>query len=386
MYGYAYSAARHGVWHTWVPGAMLYPGYVPEGVPLLLHYGLEIRVRIPDPSMDDKGLEALRAAAEADARGELDDDGGDGRDEIVSAARLAREVDPPSHAPAAASALVAGGPASSSLQPAPAPPPRFFVWSWDKHSFTRHNVSRCPPWTVVRKHPRHGLFAQPPLPDMLDPAEEPVERYTNLIAIETVHTANAALCEWFLTQCPTVKGDWLRRRCARVRRGYEAVKAELRRWDARFACADFYVSREAANCRSRLFCSTFALDRPSPPPCSHLASPPLPLPSPSRPVKQKTTKNDAAMNKNKKQQKHTARLPRVGAVWRVREEREIHALQLPAQLQGVRARARGPAAGRVHARRARGRAIGRGRRGAAAAAAARARARGGGGRRRRRRR
>lgn len=257
MYGYSFSASKHGVWHTWTPSAMLYPGYVPEGVPLLLHYGLEIRVRIPDPSTDDAQMAALRRASDADARGEVDDDGGDGRDELISAALLAREMDAGPEvlavggggggaAGAGAGAEDGGGggggaAASSSADPSA----RAYVWSWDKHQFTRHNVSRCPPWTVVVKHPPHGLFAQPPLPDMLDPAEEPLERYTNLIAIETVHTANAALCEWYLSQCPTKTGDWLRRRCARVRRGYGKVKAALREMDARFACADFYVSRRS---------------------------------------------------------------------------------------------------------------------------------------------
>lgn len=258
MYGYAFSAARHGVWHTWTPSAMLYPGYVPEGVPLLLHYGLEISVRIPDPSVDDAQLELARQAAEADARGEVDDDGGDGRDEIVSIARLARETEaPPSTddpaedeavamlaaADAANAEGAAKGKGGKGDKSTPSTSPRYYIWSWDKHSFTRHNVTRCPPWKVVGKRPPHGLFAQPPLPDMLDPTEEPLERYTNLIAIETVHTANAAMCEWFLSQCPTKRGDWLRRRCARVRRGYDKVKAALREWDARFACADFYVSR-----------------------------------------------------------------------------------------------------------------------------------------------
>lgn len=233
MYGYSFSAARHGVWHTWTPSAMLYPGYVPEGVPLLLHYGLEIRVRVPDPSMDDARMAGLRRAADADARGEVDDDGGDGGDELVSAALLARER---AAAPASASSF------SNDNSPGGGADKRAFVWTWDKHQFTRHNVSRCPPWTVVTKHPPHGLFAQPPLPDMLDPTEEPLERYANLIAIETVHTANAALCEWYLSHCPTKKGDWLRRRCARVRRGYDKVKTALRAMDAEFACADFYVS------------------------------------------------------------------------------------------------------------------------------------------------
>jgi hypothetical protein len=249
MYGYSFSAARHGVWHTWTPSAMLYPGYVPDGVPLLLHYGLEIRVRVPDPSTDDAQMAALRRAADSDARGELDDDGGDGRDELVSAALLAREVDA---GPDVLAAVAGGGDGGGGSEEGDknTSSARAFVWSWDKHQFTRHNVSRCPPWTVVHKHPPHGLFAQPPLPDMLDPTEEPLERYTNLIAIETVHTANAALCEWYLSQCPTKRGDWLRRRCARVKRGYLKVKEALREMDAKFACADFYVSSMFSSMKS----------------------------------------------------------------------------------------------------------------------------------------
>ncbi|KAG2439207.1 hypothetical protein HXX76_004570 [Chlamydomonas incerta] len=41
MYGYAFGAANHNVWHKWDTFSMIYPGYEPrEGIPKLMHYGL----------------------------------------------------------------------------------------------------------------------------------------------------------------------------------------------------------------------------------------------------------------------------------------------------------------------------------------------------------
>mmetsp|Transcript_18843 Transcript_18843/g.47580 ORF Transcript_18843/g.47580 Transcript_18843/m.47580 type:complete len:587 (-) Transcript_18843:329-2089(-) len=45
MYGYSYSAAKHDIWHTTLPTAMLYPGYLPQEEPWILHYGLHFEVQ-----------------------------------------------------------------------------------------------------------------------------------------------------------------------------------------------------------------------------------------------------------------------------------------------------------------------------------------------------
>ncbi|KXZ52846.1 hypothetical protein GPECTOR_8g229 [Gonium pectorale] len=45
MYGYAFGAANHDVWHKWDTFSMIYPGYDPrEGIPKLMHYGLLFEV------------------------------------------------------------------------------------------------------------------------------------------------------------------------------------------------------------------------------------------------------------------------------------------------------------------------------------------------------
>ncbi|GIL46677.1 hypothetical protein Vafri_3606 [Volvox africanus] len=45
MYGYAFGAANHDVWHKWDTFSMIYPGYEPrEGIPKLMHYGLLFEV------------------------------------------------------------------------------------------------------------------------------------------------------------------------------------------------------------------------------------------------------------------------------------------------------------------------------------------------------
>ncbi|EFJ40854.1 hypothetical protein VOLCADRAFT_121680 [Volvox carteri f. nagariensis] len=45
MYGYAFGAANHNVWHKWDTFSMIYPGYEPrEGIPKLMHYGLLFEV------------------------------------------------------------------------------------------------------------------------------------------------------------------------------------------------------------------------------------------------------------------------------------------------------------------------------------------------------
>eukprot|EP00775_Hariotina_reticulata_P010387 gene10387-10545_t len=40
MYGYSFGAAKRNVWHHYDEESMLYPGYMPIGVPRVMHYGL----------------------------------------------------------------------------------------------------------------------------------------------------------------------------------------------------------------------------------------------------------------------------------------------------------------------------------------------------------
>eukprot|EP00879_Flechtneria_rotunda_P017349 GHRR01018175.1.p1 GENE.GHRR01018175.1~~GHRR01018175.1.p1 ORF type:complete len:350 (+),score=62.58 GHRR01018175.1:1082-2131(+) len=40
MYGYSFGAAKADVWHRYDEESMLYPGYMPKGIPRVLHYGL----------------------------------------------------------------------------------------------------------------------------------------------------------------------------------------------------------------------------------------------------------------------------------------------------------------------------------------------------------
>ncbi|WIA09314.1 hypothetical protein OEZ85_008721 [Tetradesmus obliquus] len=44
MYGYSFGAAKAGLWHKYDEESMLYPSYMPNGVPRVLHYGLLFEV------------------------------------------------------------------------------------------------------------------------------------------------------------------------------------------------------------------------------------------------------------------------------------------------------------------------------------------------------
>ncbi|KAI8477379.1 MAG: hypothetical protein J3K34DRAFT_398045 [Monoraphidium minutum] len=44
MYGYAFAAAKADVWHRADSATMLYPGVAPQGVPHILHYGVQWKV------------------------------------------------------------------------------------------------------------------------------------------------------------------------------------------------------------------------------------------------------------------------------------------------------------------------------------------------------
>jgi hypothetical protein len=63
-----------------------------------------------------------------------------------------------------------------------------------------------------------------------------LQRYTDLISIEVVHTLNAALCEHHLKRC--APSDELLEACSEVASAYEATRAAVREMDAMMACAD----------------------------------------------------------------------------------------------------------------------------------------------------
>lgn len=44
MYGYSFAAAKHDMWHTIDRVSMLYPGYLPNTPPRLIHYGLNFSI------------------------------------------------------------------------------------------------------------------------------------------------------------------------------------------------------------------------------------------------------------------------------------------------------------------------------------------------------
>lgn len=44
MYGYSFAAAKHGMWHQTDQLSMLYPSYMPNTPPRVLHYGLDFSI------------------------------------------------------------------------------------------------------------------------------------------------------------------------------------------------------------------------------------------------------------------------------------------------------------------------------------------------------
>jgi hypothetical protein len=69
-------------------------------------------------------------------------------------------------------------------------------------------------------------------------------RYRDLIAIETVHTLNAAFCDYHTTHCPA--SPQLSETCGRARDAYAATKAALAEVEANWDCADHYVGAGGA--------------------------------------------------------------------------------------------------------------------------------------------
>ena len=97
-------------------------------------------------------------------------------------------------------------------------------------------MSVCPPWDLAIARPQYGLFPAPPLPRELRQNVTRAERYADLLAIEVVHTLNAALCERHLKRCPP--GDELLAACRAANAAYEATARAARAMDAEMACAD----------------------------------------------------------------------------------------------------------------------------------------------------
>ncbi|GBF90906.1 hypothetical protein Rsub_03761 [Raphidocelis subcapitata] len=159
MYGYAFGAAKAGLSHQSDEESMIYPGYVPQGVPRILHYGLLWH---------------------------LEYEGG--------------------------------------------------RWSFDKHWFHLFDINACPPWDLTVSRPLQGLFPPPPLPSQLLKNVTRLQRYTDLISIEVVHTLNAALCQHHIARCPP--SDELLSVCSEAAAAYEATRAAVRAMDAMMACAD----------------------------------------------------------------------------------------------------------------------------------------------------
>ncbi|KIZ01491.1 hypothetical protein MNEG_6466 [Monoraphidium neglectum] len=161
MYGYVFAAAKADVWHRWDKEAMLYPGYTPQGVVHILHYGVQWKVT-----------------------------------------------------------------------PATGEP-----WSFDKKDFNAFDISRCPPWETGLKRPTSGLLPPPPAPSKLVKHNDSIDRYRELLALEPVLTANAALCQHYLRICRPSKQ--LARVCDIVDDAYQALNHKLERMDGIMACGDF---------------------------------------------------------------------------------------------------------------------------------------------------
>lgn len=73
-----------------------------------------------------------------------------------------------------------------------------------------------------------------------------LERYTDLISIEVVHTLNAALCEYHLTHC--APSDELAAACREAAAAYEQTMHAVRAMDAEMACTDLEEVRIGLAC------------------------------------------------------------------------------------------------------------------------------------------
>ena len=67
-----------------------------------------------------------------------------------------------------------------------------------------------------------------------------IEHYRDLIAASTIHTLNAALCEYHRRECPP--SDQLGQVCSQVEKDYQDMKQAVRDMDRKMSCTDLNVS------------------------------------------------------------------------------------------------------------------------------------------------
>jgi len=149
-YGYAFGAARAGVWHRTHRDFMHYPSYQPPDVPHVIHYGLQYAV----------------AGWEYDKHHYFDFD---------------PFKCPPWRAWQGYDRARLKGLAGEALEAARlAPPPKAAV-----------------------DYPKEGIFPPPPHPARAANATKPyLGRYRDLLSVFTVAQINAALCEFHAATCP----------------------------------------------------------------------------------------------------------------------------------------------------------------------------------------
>lgn len=191
-YGYAFAAARAGVWHRSATDFMFYPSYMPADIPHVIHYGLKFQL---DGWEFDKhfyiGFDPLKCPPWSDWQG-------------YEAPRLRGLA-----GDALAAARLAG-------------PPRPAV-----------------------THPQEGIFPPPPHPARIlnDTSKPYLARYRDLLSIFTVAQINAALCEFHSATC-----SWsaqLEAVCGDVWELYLDVREAVDEIEFTWGCADH--DRECAS-------------------------------------------------------------------------------------------------------------------------------------------
>jgi hypothetical protein len=67
-----------------------------------------------------------------------------------------------------------------------------------------------------------------------------MDRHRDLIAASTIHTLNAALCDYHKRECPP--SEQLGQVCDQVEKDYREMKAAVRAMDVKMSCTDHFVS------------------------------------------------------------------------------------------------------------------------------------------------